>query len=77
MCAVLLGESRFMVSWKDIGKTELLKRVPDLVHTGSYQVKSAVSDQMFGDFLARVSGEDVEVTSANYRELKELCDEFG
>ena len=66
-----------MVSWKDIGKTELLKRVPDLVHTGSYQVKSAVSDQIFGDFLARLSGEDVEVTSANYRELKELCDEFG
>ena len=77
MCTVLLGDSRFMVSWKDINKTELLKRVSELAHTGCYQVRSAVTDQVFGDFLARLSGEDVEVTGANYRELKELCDEFG
>ena len=62
-----------------LGRLGLFQKRPELLKSGNYTIKSAVSLDVLDLFFARVFGTPSPsgVTDENFRSLKMLCDEFG
>jgi hypothetical protein len=57
-------------------KCSLFQTNPTLL-VSPYRVQSSVSLSIFREFLSALEGNSINITTTNFTELRELCEEFG
>ena len=76
MFTILFRGQSVSISQAQLQTLGLLRDHGDLQRTGSYTVKSDVSEPVFRTFMQKLFGESPQVTKENYPGLKLLCQEF-
>ena len=74
MFELVCGTSSAFLRDQELDQLGLLRHSES--KNGRYQVRSAVSSEVFFDFCRKLAGHDVDVTSENRDSLMDLCEEL-
>jgi hypothetical protein len=65
-----------IVALQAMNKCKIFQNDPKLLGA-PYTVNSSVQVEIFQEFVSALEGKDIKITSTNFPELSQLCEEFG